>query len=173
VHPDPMFSSAASRSVADRPMATDRAVAPLIAAAVVAMLLGGLTYILHRPDSLLMFRWFEAIGLDPLIRALRGSQLAGATPPSWWIASAPAALWLLSGLLALLAIWGREGLRHGWLWFAAVVAAAFAGELGQAVGVVPGVFDIADLVGSVLACAVAGGAVGLLIRRDHRHREEP
>lgn len=119
------------------------------------MLLGGVTYILHRPDSLLMFRWFEAIGLDPTIEALRDAPIAKWAPPGWWTASAPAALWLASGLLALFAIWGPHAMRRGWPWFAIVLAAGFGGELGQLVDLVPGTFDPNDLVGTAVAALAA------------------
>jgi len=127
-----------------------------LAASLAAMLLGGLTYVLHRPESLWMFRWFEALGLDGVVQAMRGSWLARSwRPPAWWIGSAPAALWLASGILALRAAWTGPSDPARPIWLLLLLGAAAAGELGQLVGVVPGTFDLVDLAAMTIAAAVA------------------
>ncbi len=125
-----------------------------IALAIAAMGAGGLTYVLYRPTSLTMFGWFGAIGLDPIVESMRRqSESWPWRPPAWWIGSAPAALWLLSGLCAFTAIWKGCDPRGARLWLAAVVAAGLGGEAGQAIGFVPGTFDAIDLGASLLAIA--------------------
>lgn len=124
-------------------------------ASIAAMLLGGMTYVVYRPESLWMFRWFDALGLGGVVDALRGSDLARSIrPPAWWIGSAPAALWLASGLLALRVAWIGPADRGRWLWIALLLVASSAGELGQAVDLVPGTFDLLDLAAMGFAAAV-------------------
>ena len=126
-----------------------------MALSIAAMGLGGLTYILYRPKSLTMFGWFESLGLDPIFERLRSEADSWAwRPPAWWIGSAPAALWLLSGLCAFAAIWRGCESRGARLWMAAVVAAGVGGEAGQAIGLVPGTFDAIDLGVSLVTIAV-------------------
>ena len=123
-------------------------------AAIAAMTLGGITYILYRPRSLVMFGWFESLGLDPIVEMLRRHAASWAwRPPGCWIGSAPAALWILSGLAAFAALWGGYGSRAAKLWMLAVVAAGVGGELAQSIGVVPGTFDPIDLGASLVAIA--------------------
>ncbi len=118
------------------------------------MLLGGLTYLCYRPPSLRLFSWFEAMGLQPLVIMVRRQAAAWTwEPPSWWIGSAPAALWLLSGLAAYAALWGGWAPRGARLWMGALIVAALAGELGQ-LAFVPGTFDPIDLLVSVLTAAI-------------------
>lgn len=116
------------------------------------MLLGGLLYVAYRPPSLLMFRWFEAIGLGPAVASIRIAASELHPPPTWAIGSLPYALWLLSGLLVLACIWrGSAGFAPlGWMGL--LVAIAVGGELGQWLGAVPGTFDPVDLAFVLAAC---------------------
>ncbi|MGA1046090.1 MAG: hypothetical protein ACO3ZY_12935 [Phycisphaerales bacterium] len=139
--------------------------------AIAAMALGGFTYILYRPKSLAMFGWFESLGLDPVVESLRRQADSWAwRPPAWWIGSAPAALWLLSGLCAFTAIWRSCDPRGARLWLAAVVIAGLGGEAGQAIGFVPGTFDAIDLGASLLAIAFF---VWMTLPRDRAAILEP
>lgn len=121
---------------------------------IAVMALGGVTYILYRPKSLVMFDWFESFGLDPLVEAMRRHAESWAwRPPSWWIGSMPAALWLLSGLAAFAALWGGCAPLGARLWMLAVVTAGLGGELAQSIELVPGTFDPVDLGASLVAIA--------------------
>ena len=126
-----------------------------IVASIAAMALGGVTYILYRPKSLAMFSWFESLGLDPLVETMRRHAESWAwRPPSWWIGSVPAALWLLSSLAAFAALWGGCAPRGARLWMLAVVAAGLGGEAAQSIALVPGTFDPIDLGALLMAIAV-------------------
>ncbi len=118
------------------------------------MALGGVTYILYRPRSLVMFGWFESLGLDPIVESMRSHAASWAwRPPLWWICSVPAALWLLSGLAAFAALWGGGTSRGARPWLLAVAAAGIGGELAQSIDLVPGTFDPIDLGASLVAIA--------------------
>lgn len=108
--------------------------------------IGGLIYILWRPDSLTVFGWLEAAGMLNSVSTLRqqGAGL-GTMLPAWVLFSLPQALWVFGGSLALHSIWGgqRRWPRHLWMLF--FFGIAIAGEIGQAAGLVRGAFDSVDL----------------------------
>ncbi len=113
----------------------------------ILMVLGGSIYVLWRPSSLVMFGWFSAIGLGQPVEVLRQWVAPFAVHlPSWVYYSLPQALWLLSGCVAIHAIWKDWHLVSAQTWALIVLAIASGGEIGQALHVVPGVYDPTDLV---------------------------
>ncbi len=128
---------------------------------VASLLLASSTYILFRPMSLLMFQWANALGLLPSIESARFHTrgLKGLLP-EWSIYSLPLALWIVSYLLFINAIWfGRKSVaRHFWLWLVPLLS--IAAEVGQYPRLVPGTFDPVDL----LTIIVATGLVLTFVR---------
>jgi hypothetical protein len=124
--------------------------------AAVSLFLGSAIYLLFRSESLLMFRWATALRLLPLINTLRFYS-HGFEPfiPAWFIYSSPFALWIVSYMLLVRAIWfGDKSIaRNLWLW--AVPFVSIAAELGQYPRLVPGTFDIFDLLTIIAAIAFA------------------
>ncbi len=126
---------------------------------VVPVVVGAAIYVLFRSPRLRVFRWLHALGLGDAVPAAR----AWARPladrlPEWVLFSAPDGLWVY-GLTACLAlVWrGTPGpARRGWLCVGLALGAG--GELGQRMGLVPGVWDPADL----LLCVAAWGAALVL-----------
>lgn len=124
--------------------------------ALMTMALGGSIYILLRQDTLLMFTWWRWLHLDSGIAGLRNIVLPHKhTLPGWLHLSLPQALWLLSGCLAIHAIWGNLNRRKEQVWMGVVLCLGLATELGQAMGVVRGTYDSLDLVLLVLAFSIA------------------
>jgi len=113
---------------------------------IASMTLGGMIYVLWRPESLWMFSWFAALGVDQPVTSMRAwaAPLSGLMP-GWIYLSLPQSLWLLSGCLAIHSIWGNWRCRREQCWMALVLSLALGGELGQAVGIIEGVFDFWDL----------------------------
>ena len=131
--------------------------------------MGGMIYVLWRSDSLLMFHWFATLGIDQQIRQLREAvaPYSGALPSAVCF-SLPQALWLLSGILYSHSIW-RDVSTLSWLfWTALLVVTALVAELGQLVGIVPGRFDIWDLLSLVAACLCGYAIVGVESLRERR-----
>lgn len=62
--------------------------------------IGGMIYVLYRPESLLLFRVTDALGITPLIDMLR-SHISRFMLPSFMINSLPAGLWTASYLLMI------------------------------------------------------------------------
>jgi hypothetical protein len=125
---------------------------------VLPMVIGGLVYLTWRSDSLLMFGWARAIGLEGAVEMLR-SQFGHhrASVPEWILFSVPDGAWVYSSTAFFGRLWtdGPWPVRFGWIGIGS--ALAIGGELGQIVGLVPGTFDIVDIVLYIVAAAVAFG----------------
>jgi hypothetical protein len=96
-----------------------------------------------------MFEWFEALGLADSIfdaREHRIIVLLGASLPAWAIYSAPDALWTYSLTFFIADVWRDERRSLGAIvWISVGFAGGTGAELGQLLGVVPGIFDETDL----------------------------
>jgi hypothetical protein len=125
-----------------------------IAVAILLLVIGSAIYAVWRSRSLLMFQWFDAAGIAPLIDRIRAYfQLVQV--PSWIRYSLPDALWGCSGVFLFSAIWAgsRSSLRYFWIFLAPCLA--LAGELGQLLHVIPGTFDSVDLLCCILLCGAS------------------
>jgi hypothetical protein len=121
------------------------------------LFVGGMLYVLARTRSLLMFKWFEVLGIGQEVQALRafGGPYVKSLP-QWVYFSLPQALWCFSGLLLFSSIWGFNSAnlwpRRAWILAFSVFAVGL--EVGQGLHWVPGRFDIADLMLLIIAiCA--------------------
>jgi hypothetical protein len=107
---------------------------------------GGLIYLTYRTDTLIMFSWFDKIGLTGIVEFLRSNQhLQNLTIPNWVKFSLPDALWLFSFNYVLLALWKFHIDRQSVFWLLLAPIIGLYSEVGQLTGSVPGTFDIVDL----------------------------
>ena len=107
---------------------------------------GGAIYVCFRSGGLLMFRWFNFLGIGERIAILRNDTVAwGKTLPNWFLFSLPDGLFLFSYVSLMLAIWNKEVARSGIFWVSSIPVLIILSELGQLFLVVPGTFDIVDL----------------------------
>lgn len=116
----------------------------------VFLFLGGLIYIIYRDKSLLMFDWFNTIGISKEIDGLRNLfQRDGIY--GWVKYSLPDGLWIFSYMFLIDAIWdGERNIVSKWfLWFLPIVA--ILSECLQYFGLLPGVFDWMDMASYMLA----------------------
>ena len=122
-----------------------------------ALLVGGGIYILWRPHGLRMFRWFESLGLQPVISALRtwGEPLEP-TLPQWFVYCLPQALWAVALILCLSWFWRNQSLAWRIAVFVLASLAGIAPELAQLFEFAPGVYDHNDLLFCVAGTALAG-----------------
>ena len=110
----------------------------------VALALGGLIYVRYRSESLLMFDWFQNLGLGDLVKSIRmnatNSELFG-----WVKFNMPAGLWLLAYMFMIDSVWGKEK-NYVYLYFLYILPfLAITSELMQISGLLPGTFDVMDL----------------------------
>jgi hypothetical protein len=135
----------------------------------IALVTGGMVYVLWRSDSLLMFSWFEAGGAIGLVHLVRQNVSAYRSAlPGWFIFSLPQALWLFSGIIYFHCIWGDTGALGYKLWMGAFVTIAVAFEAGQLLAFVPGCFDVYDVLLLAVACLSAWAVLGLTSRSRRR-----
>jgi len=125
--------------------------------AAIAMFIGGMLYVSSRSESLIMFRWFDVMGLRNEVQAFRALTVPYLELfPKWVYLSLPQALWYFSGLLAFECIWGSMAAtcRQRCAWVLTFSGMALGLEIGQWLHLVPGRFDILDLAFMLLAWSV-------------------
>lgn len=124
----------------------------------VCLATGSILYICFRPKSLLMFQWAEAIGAGEGVNFAREATNDLAQRLSGWATySLPFALWVLSYMLAIGAVWEGSRSPAKLAWLGIVPAMAIGSEVAQAAQLIPGNFDWIDL--SLLVIASMIGAI--------------
>lgn len=119
----------------------------------IVLTIGSLIYIIFRSNSLLMFKWFDAVNLTSIINDLRNNY--SQIPLYSWIKySMPAGLWLFSYMYIIDAIWEKEyiSLKRAFLWTLPIIA--ILSEFLQLCNILPGTFDVLDLISYLLAVAL-------------------
>ena len=127
--------------------------------AIIPIIFGGIIYLLFRSDSLMMFRWADALGVKPVLDDMRvyctTIQMGSL---NWLFFSLPYGLWVYSFTSFMLIIWGLKFSKHSIFWISIGPLLALYGEIGQAFGVVRGTFDPTDLlfclIGSILPVVI-------------------
>ena len=125
----------------------------IILTIILPLILGGLIYILFRSDSLLMFQWFDYIGLQQSITTARQS-FGHIYLPSWIIYSLPDALWIFSFISIMLTIWRDKFTRQSIFWIFIAPTIGILSEIGQAFHFIRGTFDIIDLTLILIASTI-------------------
>ena len=111
----------------------------------VMLLLGGIIYLLFRPTTLLLFHTLDLVGLMPLVTDCR--TLAATCQPSEFVVySLPGGLWATSYILLVFSLLGRAMRWQRMIVASIIPLAGICSELIQQAGLLPGVFDTADLV---------------------------
>ena len=123
---------------------------------ILPLIIGGLIYLTYRTDTLKMFGWFEYIGLSNTVDLFRSNQfLQSLTVPNWIKFSLPDALWLFSFNYILLTLWDFNVTRQSIFWLILAPTVGLFSEIGQLAGIIPGTFDIVDLVLLSIATIIA------------------
>lgn len=139
-----------------RNLSHERLRAAKLFCAVTALTLGGFIYLVFREKTLLMFSWVGHIGLEEALLAIRhflSAQKFVVEP--WVLYSLPNALWMLSGVILLDLIWDEKEYRKlGLAWILGFSGLAISAEFLQSLSLLPGTFDIFDLLLMVLISMV-------------------
>jgi hypothetical protein len=131
-----------------------RARASNTTAAILLLAIGGLIYALWRSPSLLMFHWFDAGGIAPIIDRSRG-YVHSIHVATWIRYSLPDALWACSGVFLFSAIWAESASPVRYIWISIAPLLAIGGELAQFMHLIPGTFDVVDLLVCVFLSAAS------------------
>lgn len=123
---------------------------------IIPMLLGGMVYITFRSDSLLMFRWFDFLGLTSLVKDMR--DLFGFLIyylPDWVIFSFPDGVWVFSLTAFMAGIWRNGPKSSRLIWCSIGPLIGIGGEVAQYFSFIKGTFDIDDLAINLIASVSA------------------
>lgn len=111
---------------------------------------GGFIYIIFRSKSLIMFQWFELIGISDLIQSIRNNFYHfKASIPQWLYFSIPDALWVYSFTSTILLIESNWKVLKFWLLVPFVLGPLI--EIFQFFKLFPGTFDLLDLLFTCIA----------------------
>lgn len=109
------------------------------------ILLGGLIYILYRPENILLFKVADRLGITPLIDIAR-SNASLLQLPSFIVYSLPAGLWTASYLMMMHVSTKTYTKKVRLMLSLPLPLSALVLEIMQLVGWCPGTFDIYDLI---------------------------
>jgi hypothetical protein len=133
----------------------------------VPLLVGGSIYIVWRAETLQMFRWFELAHLTgPLytLREMYGGQSGWL--PAWMLYSIPDAAWVYSFSMYFGLLWLDSNPRAAFSLAAAGPILGIGAEFGQALRIVPGTFDPADVL--LLVVASIASTIVLIFKIERR-----
>jgi hypothetical protein len=116
---------------------------------------GGLIYLGFRSSSLLMFKWFNSIGLENMIDNYRMLTLPLKDYlPAWFYLSLPDGIWVFSLTSSLIVYWEFDYKSvKTWLLFP-LISGVFV-EVLQYFFLFPGTFDILDLTFSIIGFSLS------------------
>jgi hypothetical protein len=112
---------------------------------VASLLAGALLYLLFRSKNLLGFQLLSRIGAETWADRMRSYTSAHALP-DFIVYALPGGLWALSYILIIDSIVGKQSRSTRLLWASVIPTLGMASELFQAFGILPGTFDLWDLV---------------------------
>lgn len=112
---------------------------------ILALISGGFVYAVFRTDNAFMFNWFGKVGVSGFIYNLR--ETLGDFSIYYWVKyNLPAALWLLAYLFAIASIWSNYKETTCFKFFIWLMPfMALMTEVLQLMGIIPGTFDISDI----------------------------
>ncbi len=117
-----------------------------LATSIISLLIGGIIYLLFRSTDLYMFKWLDSINLLSNLQSYRLIVTDfEKIIPKIVIYSIPNGLWLFSGILIIKVIWWEEIIyQRIYIIFFCIIS--FLSKILQLFNIVPGVFDILDLI---------------------------
>lgn len=110
----------------------------------VPILVGCLIYIVSRPKSLKMFKWFEKLNIDKCTNSIR-NEFIEIDYPYWIKYNLPDFLWVFSFTSLLLIIWNNKIVIENISYIVFPVFVGILSEIGQLIGLINGTFDIIDI----------------------------
>ena len=112
---------------------------------VASLLAGAVIYLLFRSKNLLGFELLHRIGVGPWADRMR-SFTADVRLPDVVVNSLPGGLWALGYILVIDSIFSHQSRSTRIVWASVIPLLGVCSEVLQGVGLLPGVFDLWDLV---------------------------
>ena len=116
---------------------------------------GATIYAFYRATDLWAYQLLIAFGFESPINHIR-LLLAPTTAylPSWFLFSLPDALWVYALTNCMIFIWQDSNSLYRYAWCSVGIILAIGSEFGQFLGIVPGTFDLIDIIGYAFAFVV-------------------
>ncbi len=115
------------------------------------LLIGIFIYLFYRSNSLLFFSWLDFIN----IKSINGFDFNHQSKiQSFLVYSLPNMLWYISFLLIMIGIWGNNK-KCFTLYFCLISLISVGSEILQLFYIIPGTFDIVDLLSMIICIIVA------------------
>lgn len=108
----------------------------------ISLLAGVMIYLLFRSHETIFYQASQHAGFGHALDSLRRRVFS---LPDWVLYSLPDALWMFSFSLLFVMVWGFERTHEALGWIAIALCTGFLLEILQAVGWIPGQFDVLDL----------------------------
>ncbi len=117
-----------------------------ICLSVLALLLGGVIYILFRASEPVFFNWIGAVGLDSWLNLARSRSLSSSLHlPAWIVFSLPNGLWAFAYAFLITGIWWGSKSWLKYFWMASIPLLVLGYEILQYAGIIPGTFCMQDI----------------------------
>lgn len=116
----------------------------------VVLFTGGLIYLGWRTGNLVMFQLIEKWGMSDYLKSFRDIS-TNYSIYEWIKYSIPDGLWLFSYMFLINTVWGNHKCISSYIFLWTLPVAAILSELLQFITIVPGTFDIVDLMCYILA----------------------
>jgi len=125
----------------------------------IALITGGIIYLLFRPNEALFFRWMRTLGFNSLISYFRQISLSiNLNLPEWVVYSLPNGLWAFAYALLITLIWADSKSRFRYFWIASIPILVLGFEILQFAGTIPGTFCFQDIIHGI-----AGMTLGIIL----------
>ena len=111
----------------------------------IPMIIGAFIYVTFREKNLLMFSWFDSLGLYGVIDYLR-LNFSKYNIPSWILFNYPDGVWIYSFVSLMIVVWDKVKSNIRFFWFAIAPILGISAELGQFFNILPGTYDQFDLI---------------------------
>lgn len=128
----------------------------------VTLFMGGMVYVLFRPMNMLMFEWFDSVGLLKFICRMRIETTF--LLPNWVEYSLPDGLWIFSYSLYIGSIWNFR-LNKSVPFLILLPFISIIDEFLQIFNLVPGTFDVLDICAYILASVLGIGYILLMNKK--------
>ncbi|NQU86513.1 MAG: hypothetical protein HQ541_12200 [Mariniphaga sp.] len=143
-----------------------------ISISVIALLSGGLFYILFRPAEPVFFDWFRSLGVEKWLSLIRQKSLSfNLFLPEWLVYSLPSGLWAFAYSILITGIWWQSKSRIKYFWFASILLLVIGWEILQLTGVVSGAYSFGDILAGLVGVA-AGVLIGIKLIKPKYHEKE-
>jgi hypothetical protein len=112
----------------------------------IAVIAGGIIYMLFRPTEALFLNWFSTIGMENWLESARENSLSlSHNLPNWFVYSLPNGLWAYAYTLLILIIWKESSSLIRYFWYLSIPVLIVGFELLQLTGTLQGTFCLFDL----------------------------